>query len=379
MPPPSPPRFALSALTPMIAGLAALLWAFAGPSLAAPAPQLYSAEVPVAEQTAEERNQAIQQAFAKVLIKVTGNPAVASRPGLGTVMRQAPRYVQQYRYRLSPAPTEGATTEQEQRLLWVQFDGDGVQRLLRDNGLPVWGENRPLVLIWLAAESGGKRRLVLPDSMPRLTEAVQFHADERGIPILFPLLDLEDQNNLQASDLWGGFSGSIERASERYRPDLILVGRVSELSRGRWRARWSLYQDGEAIDWQADGEDPDAIAAQGISRTADRLADSYAPGSRETGISETLIAITAVRTMADQVAALHYLRSRSSVESIETVRVEPEAATFRLRYRGTLSTLERELKLGGLLHPDLDAIPLARPDPGSETVPEPTIFYRLRE
>lgn len=377
MPPSSPPRLALRTLPHPIAGLIALLWIFAGPALAAPVPQLYSAEVAVAEQTAEERNQAIERAFAKVLVKVTGNPSIVSRPGLGTVMRQAPRYVQQYRYRLAPAA--GSATEQEQRLLWVQFDGAGVQRLLRDNGLPVWGENRPLVLVWLAAESGGKRRLVLPDSIPELTGAVQLHADERGIPLLFPLMDLEDQNSLQASDLWGGFSGSIEQASERYRPDLILVGRVSLLSRGRWRARWSLYQDGEAIDWQADGEGPEAVAAQGISRVADRLADRYAPGASETGMSEALIAIAAVHTMADHVAALRYLRSQSAVEAIETVAVEPDAATFRLRYRGALSTLERELELGGLLRPDRDAAPLPLHDPGSEPEPELTLFYRLRE
>ncbi|HHH39763.1 MAG TPA: DUF2066 domain-containing protein, partial [Sedimenticola sp.] len=59
---------------------------------------LYQAEVPVAGQSAEQRNQAIRAAFAQVLVKVSGRPGIAARKELAAALGNAARYVQQYSY-----------------------------------------------------------------------------------------------------------------------------------------------------------------------------------------------------------------------------------------------------------------------------------------
>ncbi len=104
-------------------------------------------------QSAEQRTDGIRRAFTQMLVKVTGNRNIARRPELQGDIEQAPRYVQQFRYRLGAG--QSPVAEEAARLLTVQFDALAVQRLLRERRLTVWGENRPSGLVWIGIESGG--------------------------------------------------------------------------------------------------------------------------------------------------------------------------------------------------------------------------------
>ena len=42
----------------------------------------------------------------------------------------------------------------EDDTLWVSFDGDAIERVLRQAGQTVWGSDRPLTLVWLAVDWG---------------------------------------------------------------------------------------------------------------------------------------------------------------------------------------------------------------------------------
>ena len=104
------------------AGLLALSIPLLAPSaVAATVAGLYEAEVAIAGEDPDSRNQAIGEALALVLVKLTGrDPA----PGLAELSAQAPRYVQQFRYRRAVGEDGGAQTR-----LWVRFDKGGLDRL----------------------------------------------------------------------------------------------------------------------------------------------------------------------------------------------------------------------------------------------------------
>ena len=57
-------------------------------------------------------------------------------------------------------------------------------------------------------------------------EQIVAAADERGLPIAWPLLDLQDLNAVTCTDVWGGFEDEIVAASARYRSDAVLIGKV---------------------------------------------------------------------------------------------------------------------------------------------------------
>src|SRR5258706_15949695 len=51
-------------------------------------------------------------------------------------------------------------------------------------------------------------------------------ADERGLPVTLPLLDVQDLRAVTFADVWGGFEDRVAAASARYRADALLIGRV---------------------------------------------------------------------------------------------------------------------------------------------------------
>ncbi len=368
-----------------LTGLICLLAAgLAGQGSAAQVDWLYDAEVEVAGQDAEQRKKGIDEAFLKVLVRVTGNRSVRYSPELVESLRDGDRYLQQYRYQNLPLPSAGdGAARDPRRLLKASFDPAAVDRALRNEGLPVWGANRPAVLVWLGVEENRRRRLALPEQHQSLWRTVREVARERGVPLLSPLLDLEDQSRLQVSDLWGDFESSIRQASERYTPDAVLTGRLA--SRGRsWRGHWVLYTE-QVRTWQSAGETLRAAAAEGMEIAIDHLASKYVPVAGDNVLARMNLRIEDLRDLAAYGRISSHLRSLDGVEHVGLVSVEPTAATFGVEFRGARQSLEQVIALGGLLEPlpgDSEVVePLPMPGTTGLEADLPrvtTLEYRLR-
>src|SRR6185503_18770188 len=112
----------------------------------------------------------------------------------------------------------------------VGFISTQVDQALAALQKPVWGPERPLTLLWIAVDDGnGGRALLgandtaalgLDPNPPGMTERLaalrkdlQSVADERGLPITLPLLDLEDLGAVTFADVWGGFEDRVAGAS----------------------------------------------------------------------------------------------------------------------------------------------------------------------
>jgi len=176
-----------------------------GISSAANVSGLYEAEVPVIDQAAATREKGVATALRVVLVKVTGDRNVASRSAIVPLLEEAQRYVQQYRYRaVSPTTADGSVLPEESLELWVRFDAGTLDKRLRDLGVPIWGKQRPSTLVWLVVEDEGGRRLIGTDEESEYLSVLKERASVRGIPMLIPLLDLEDNARLKPSDVWGG-------------------------------------------------------------------------------------------------------------------------------------------------------------------------------
>jgi hypothetical protein len=162
---------------------------------------LYEAEIPVTDQLIGSRKTAIRAALRIVLVKLTGDRNAPERAALEPVMAQAERYALQFRYR-----DDLSRQAQQAMKLWVQFDEDALNKIMRDYGIPLWGKERPSTLVWLASDGSTGRRLVNIEDSSDYLGMLDKRAQLRGISLIFPLFDLEDSSHLKASDIWGGFS-----------------------------------------------------------------------------------------------------------------------------------------------------------------------------
>ncbi len=348
---------------------------------------LYEAAVPVVGQGAEARASAIREAFGQVLIKVSGNRDLLQQEDHAKRLKRAPRYVQQYRYRMleQPQPDDPPTVVDPEnplpdRLLWVRFDEKAVNRLLREGGVPVWGGTRPSTLVWLTRDAKGRRTLYQPDMEPELATAVTDAADQRGLPVVMPLMDLEDRNALQVSDLWGGFEENIRRASQRYLPDVILAGRLHRQDRRVWSGDWMLYLPDGVEQWQMQGKSDLALAREGVQRAVDLLAARFAPQSASQGVEALRIRVSGMLNLADYVLVKDYLQSLVMIEQLDLLAAGPEQVSFLARVQGGREALERGILLGGVLESMVasDEVVQAEASP-PEDFDVQSLDYRLRQ
>lgn len=321
------------------------LLAFDQSAWAARVDTLFQADALASGRDREARQAALGQALATVLIRITGDKMVAGSEATQALLRDPGRFVSQFRFNEIPAEIRGEAPELR---LWAQFDEVALTRELRQRGLPYWGRDRPEVLVWLAVDDQSDRFLVSDTSLNPLVKEVRAAAQQHGLPVSLPLLDLEDQRAVTFSDLWGGFLGTVQQASERYRPQVVLVGRV-ERSRGGWSSQWSMLGAGVRQNWTLHGDSAEASIQAGLSELAGLLATQYAVvASDETS---RLVSVQGIGKLEEYAKVQRYLASLSPVEQVQVAMVADDAVQFSLRLNTSEQSLMRLIRLGRVLEP----------------------------
>ena len=321
---------------------------------------LYESEVLVHSQKRSERAQAMAAALAEVLVKVSGRSNVAQRDDVAQAIRRPASLLQQYRYRalpdevreqelasLEPAARSGA----EPQTLYFRFDKNAVDKVLHDHGLPVWGSTRPATLAWVAVQDENERYLVGSASTAPLRQLLEQEARRRGMALLLPLMDLEDQRALRFGDVWGGFRDPILRASTRYQPESVLVGRLFRPLGGEWQAQWTLLEGGQIQSWGREGALPAEVIDQGVTGAVKVLAARYAPLTGDQSVGLLPLTVTEVRNLSDYARVARYLQSLQQVEQVQVLQVEADRITFELDAKGGAEGIAQLIALGNVLAP----------------------------
>ncbi|MDJ0812572.1 MAG: DUF2066 domain-containing protein [Woeseiaceae bacterium] len=319
---------------------ALLLVIVAAPVWAVDVASLYTAQVPLDPEEDNPRAAAYEMALVDVLLRVSGTELANDPEMIELLFPEPAAYIVQYR------PGDDDT-------LWVSFDGDAIERVLRQAGKTVWGSDRPLTLVWLAVDWGqGEREVVGADDPVRsrdearsidrnrlLRQRVLDVAERRGLPVAFPLLDTIDLQNLSFSDIWGGFDDALIGASERYEADAILVGRIRPAS--AMRNRWSFYLGGEERSWTGE---PELV----INFVADLLAAEFAISGN--AVAETVeLAVSGISSVESFASVENMLTKMTVVERFSIVEVDGDRVQFRVTAVGGVDRLRRALRFNGLI------------------------------
>ncbi len=314
---------------------------------------LYEAEVAVASKDRKIRSEAFGLALLQVAVKVSGSRGAAASPVIAEAMESPDRFVQQFRYRnVVPAAGADGSPESPTLNLWVQFDGPAMDTLIRAAGMPVWGRVRPSILVLVAIESGGRRELLSSDDGGGWAEFIRRVAGERAVPLILPLMDLEDRSRLRTSDVWAGFEDGLRSAAQRYRSEGVLLGRVFERLPGYWEARWRLLLEDGRHEWLDQGEGLDAVLLAGVHESADLLASRFGGFSGATVASGVEINVTGIRSLHDYARALQYLDSLDEVSRVDVTKVKSGSVSFRVDARGGRETVRQVIALGRTLAED---------------------------
>ena len=320
-------------------GLLALL-----PALAARAAgeDLARIEVPVADRSPVSRDAALAEALEGVLVRLTGVAAPRALPGADALLDRPARFLRTFQYRQGP---EGGL------LLEVTFEPAALEQAVRAAGLPLWGRDRPDVLLWLAVERDGQRRLLASDDEQSAEgQALKAAARRRGLPLVLPLMDLEDRRAIGVADVWGGFVERAVAAARRYGAPAVVIGRVERLS-GGWRGRWTLVMGDEMLSWTSEGTHAEAAIAGGIDGLADRLAARLAVRSGGLDTGHLLLEVEGVTGLADYARVLRHVETLDAVRSVRLQRLQAGSMRLELAVDGGPAALARSLALGHVLEP----------------------------
>ena len=330
-----------------------VLWLLPYSAGAVRVPGLYSAEVPVPDQSDATRTQAVRTALRMVLVKLTGDRFAGSRADLTPLVQQAGNYLQEYHYRQITAPATSPGVPPALTLkISVRFNEQSLNQSLRALSVPVWSAERPTTLIWMVVERENQERdMISIDSGSPFVSVIDNQANLRGIALIFPLLDLEDTARLRPGDIWGGFQQPILDASRRYHPDSILTGVLSSPAPGIWEGRWTAYINDQAHSWVTQGDIPDAVLDEGINGMADMLAQLFARSSVFTELSTVRLSVADINNTEQYARVLKYFESLGSVTNVQVEQVNDNVVSFLLTAHGGSVAVSQAITLGRIMEP----------------------------
>ncbi|MFT6901945.1 MAG: hypothetical protein ACJAXS_002152 [Colwellia sp.] len=355
-------------------------------ALAVEVKNLYNAKIIVSSQSNSEQKRALKQAMGAVVLKVGGQQALLLNPTIKEGLRNYSRYVVKYRYQRNADKTE----------LLVTFDESKINQLFEQASAPIWGSLRPQILLWLVEENGLQRTAISNATYPSFTDntsspitynlplIVKKFSTLRGLPILMPLMDLTDVNNISTFDLWGRFAAQVQAGSQRYNPESIIIIRLSNSSLLLKKDNYGQVNDCPlclkktqqyALDWSfiADaqgynrdqigaqifgdisyGNSPDELLQEALSLISDKIYQKYALNSDVD--HNYIIDVANISSLQSFIEVERFLEQLSSVKSVKLMNAAGENRRFKLALKSSGQAFIASLKLNKQLDRFVDPL-----------------------
>ncbi|OGT46289.1 MAG: hypothetical protein A3E83_09210 [Gammaproteobacteria bacterium RIFCSPHIGHO2_12_FULL_41_20] len=293
---------------------------------------LYEAMIPVASQSSQDRMRAIPKALEQVLVKNSGNLDIAKDARIKSSLQHAENLLQEYSYQ--PSTVNLAFPY----LLIIKFDHVGVSQLLKRADQPLWGSNRPLILVWLAVPvSAEDMEIIGVDSASTILSLFKQQAAQSGVPIIFPVMDMQDLNQISIQDIVTMSLPALTRASQRYAPDAVLVGHwVAMPQQGvqGLQSQWKFVQGGSEQDWTISGASPNAIIDILFNHINTTLTHRYVGQVAATNAQPIEMLVTVqvngITHSRDLTVLLRALKQVTGVEDVQVIQVSNNAVWLEI-------------------------------------------------
>lgn len=299
---------------------------------------VYRVSTLVENRSMAEKSLGIQRAFNEVLVRASGRSDVVVSPVVAKA--KAETYVETFGF--------SSSSKTGEPVLEVVFNEVLVSRLLRNAGYPVWGGNRPTVMMWIGVEDAG-RQLVEDQPVGPLS-VFSYSMVKRGVPAVWPLGDLQDDMALPLPKLFGLFRQDIRTATERYPSTALVAARVSRLG-AQWSVEGFLEHRGQSI--------PLSFQSSSLNKASSTLADKVAMYfSRKYGVNEGSVAsgaqvvhVSGVSSFGQYQSVLQLIAGTSGVSSVAVSGTSGDVLTLQLSLRASWSQVRSNLRLDTRLLP----------------------------
>jgi hypothetical protein len=268
---------------------------------------LYETDQPVLNNA---RDAAFVDALKTVVVRVSGQREAPAR--LGAALNDPRKYVQRF----------GFTAD---NVLQVGFDSVSVDKLLQDAGLPIWGRERPAVLVLLnVIDPSGYSYWISGDQPNTQKDLLEKVARDRGLPLKWPAVAPQGIDE----------STALQEA-ERYGANAALLGR----------------SQGGAVRWTVVSSDGSSQASGSMDEGVHLAADTFARVFSASGSSlgNVVVEVSGIGDLDAYASTLNYLEGMTLVRAVALEQVSGDTMRFKLAVRGDAATLRRAIALDSRL------------------------------
>lgn len=366
---------------------------------------IYRAHGSAKSQADSERNVAASVHFGEVIVRASGRRDALMNPVIQAAIPKASSYLFSFSY--TGNKTEIIEGKPQIRVgIQLDYSPQAVNQLLKQAQLPLWPSQRPKVLIWAAYRDGVNDSVELqrvPDE--QAMAQLQSQTYLRGLKIQMPELDLEDNIALSAHDIWQVNLEKIKTASQRYKPDVIVIARYQPVSKGvlpparlfdemneddsvgaletiepeaiepeiksapvtteiadanlpapvpvgPWVVEWQVIDATGQQEWRDQTTETFELFKNFANRLADHLSSQYAITLGQQTAQTYYMQISRVSNFASMKKSQAYLKTLALVQKSELIRVNEQGLLLALTIEGDARLLASTLLLGKRLLPE---------------------------
>jgi hypothetical protein len=300
---------------------------------------IYEGQVLVSSQNEQQRNQAIQEAFIQTLNKMSGSTTMGENPTIKAALPEAKNQVEEFSY--APSGQDGRPF-----LLKVQFDAKALKKLLRQAKAPIWDENRPLIMVWVAVDNPGHPAEVIDNqSTQEYALLLKKEALQRGLPIMLPMMDIAELNQISAADIRAKALPLLQKATERYHTDGLLMGNIEPKDK-MLTGHWKLVLGQDHWDWDLSSETASGLIALLNEKLVNTLAGRYASVQTEKVSSSFTLVVKGVDQQDDFENMMHFMKHISLIKEMEIENITGDAVIMRLDVQGAQKAFMQEASVG---------------------------------
>lgn len=285
---------------------------------------LYTARLPVADQSEKVRNRELSNALSQVLVRASGHKKVLNASTIKARLSDAASFMRLYSYK--KLSLEEQRVYKKPLLLKVSFEPNAISDLLKSAGQPIWSDNRPSGAYWILVDDGSRK--IAADGQDGEAIEARRAANHRGLPIVLPLMDLEDKGAVSAADISGKFLEPLKKASKRYGTDYVALGTVTEAA-GGWSGNWVVDLGNDTMRFTTKGSSSSVAVSKMIDRVADKLSSRLAVVLSGQAQTDYLL-VDGLYDLASYAKAQSILKNVSMVKSVNAVAVVDNQVLFEL-------------------------------------------------
>lgn len=279
----------------------------------------YRVVLPIESRQEEARQKSFQEGLRQVVQQLTGNEEVANNPFVQQAIESAGQFVHQFSY-------QGNT-------LFVAYAPELINDLLLNNGFVIWSQSKPAVILWLAIADAEQRRIVGMDTDPFTYEKVNELAQQQGLSLVIPLMDLTDVHQVNVNDILGQFPTVLTSASKRYGTNAMLIGKVRRLQEN-WEGEWQLAVDDYHKSLHINHADFDQVIAEGVAFATKQLKLMFGIARQQTTGQSYRIQLKNIYSVGDLKKAESYLTNLEQIQRVSVKQISPYDVTFEVVPQG---------------------------------------------